>query len=360
MAGKNRGSSPDVMERLLEESRTFSFVQAMRLLRRWLRSEGKGDAANPFDRIRVRPDLSLAFPGTDITSIDRDSSEDPSRFLVTVTFLGLYGASSPLPTFYTEDLLRERENDGSISRDFLDIVNSPLYPLFFACWSKYRLFYKLVEEEDPDTLERFFSLLGLESDRVRERLRDPYRLLRYIGLATQMPRSAEGLRALLADSIEEESLRIEQCVERKATIPEDQRLYLGRSGHVLGEKTVLGSEISDRMGTFRVQVGPCDASALHRLLPDGPHYAVMQERIRFYLDQPLEWDLEVSVQPGEIGPTGLGNERWSRLGWNTWIFSGSPPADEQRVRLGLDPFAHPQPGDGLDAARRPGRQEARP
>ncbi len=358
MAGTNRRSPPDVMEQLLTESRGFSFVQAMRLLRRRLWDDGDG-SGNPFERIRVRPDLTLAFPGTDITSIEREGG-DPERFLVTVSFLGLCGASSPLPTFYTEDLLHERENDGSITRDFLDIINSPVYPLFYACWSKYRLFYKLIEEEDPDTLERFFSLLGVESARIREGLKDPYRLLRYVGLATQMPRSAEGLRALLADSIEEESLRIEQCVERKAVIPEDQRLILGRSGNALGQESVLGREISDRMGAFRVCVGPCDGPALHRLLPDGPLYAVMEERIRFYLDQPLEWDLEVCLRGKEIGHAGLGNESWSRLGWNTWVFSGPSPSEERRVRLGPAPFENPQSGDGPAVSRHSGTQEGRP
>lgn len=358
MAGTNRRSPPDVMEQVLTESRGFSFVQAMRLLRRRLRDSGDA-SGNPFDRIRVRPDLTLAFPGTDITSIEREG-EDPERFLVTVSFLGLYGASSPLPTFYTEDLLHERENDGSIARDFLDIINSSVYPLLFACWSKYRLFYKLIEEEDPATLERFFSLLGVESARIRDRLKDPYRLLRYTGLATQMPRSAEGLRAMLVDSIQEESLRIEQCVERQAVIPEDQRLILGRSGNVLGQETVLGREISDRMGAFRVCVGPCDGPALHRLLPDGPVYAIMQERIRFYLDQTLEWDLEVRIRAEEIGQAGLGNASWSRLGWNTWVFSGPPPAEEQRVRLCPAPFDHPQFCDGSGVSRHSNTQEGRP
>ena len=285
MAGKAGGPPPDLMERLLGECRAFSFVQTMRLLRRWLRQDGKGDSADPSNRIRVRPELSLAFPGTDVTAVDRLPEEDPVRFLVTVTFLGLYGTSSPLPTFYTEDLLREREDDRSITRDFLDVVNASLYPLFFQAWSKYRLHHRLIEEEDPGIQEYLFSLLGLENPCIRQRLEDPYRLLRYMGLTTQIPRSAEGLRALLSDSLGEESLGIVQCVERKAAVPEDQRLRLGRSGHVLGEETVLGQEVSDRMGKFRVEIGPCGGDGLHRMLPDGEPYALLRERIRFYLDR---------------------------------------------------------------------------
>jgi type VI secretion system protein ImpH len=348
------------MERLLGECRAFSFVQTMRLLRRRLREEGKGDSADPSDRIRVRPELSLAFPGTDVTAVDRLPEEDPVRFLVTATFLGLYGTSSPLPTFYTEDLLREREDDRSITRDFLDVINASLYPLFFQAWSKYRLHHRLIEEEDPGIQDYLFSLLGLESTSIRQRLEDPYRLLRYMGLTTQIPRSAEGLRALLSDSLGEESLRIVQCVERKATVPGDQRLRLGQSGHVLGEETVLGQEVSDRMGRFRVEIGPCDGDGLHRLLPDGGFYALMQERIRFYLDQPLEWDLEVLVRAGEIRTAAPGNERWSRLGWNTWVFSGPSPKETWSVRLAPAPFEHPQSGDGPQSPRRPVAQEVRP
>lgn len=334
MARKNRKSTPNLTERLTQEGQRFSFIQAMRLLRFLVQKESgaTADEQELNRRIQVRPELSLNFPGTDITSIKKLHWE-PSCYLITATFLGLYGSSSPLPTFYTEDLFHEQGEDNSITRDFLDIINKVLYPLFFRCWCKYHLGYQIAEEKNPGALYRLFSLLGLENGLFQRHFQNPYRLLRYIGLTTQSPRSSEGLRALLADGLEEASLYIVQCVERVATIPEDQRFLLGQSGNVLGENSFIGLQISDRMGKFRIQIGPADSDTLHRFLPDQKPFEEMVELIHFYLDQPLFWDLEITVKAGEVGHAGLGTDRWSGLGWNTWLFSGPSPGKEMSVRL---------------------------
>ncbi|MFH1984871.1 MAG: type VI secretion system baseplate subunit TssG [Pseudomonadota bacterium] len=329
MARADRRSPVDLKTQLLQEGKRFSFVQAMRLLH-FLVKRQAGNDVDPHtleQRIRCRPALSLDFPGTDITAIGT-SGEAPETFDITATFLGLYGASSPLPTFYTEDLLHEQSDDKSITRDFLDIFNAPLYPLYFRGWGKYQLAYQIVEQEDPDTLHRLFSLLGLESPLFQRRLSDPMALLRYIGLTTQSPRSAEGLRALLSDALDAPRLGIVQCVTRLASIPEDQRCRLGISGASLGHNSYLGVRITDRMGKFRVHIGAADGQTLHRLLPDGVHFKKMTEMIGFYLDQPLTWDLEITVAAGETRHAGLGTDTWSRLGWNTWLFSGPPPNRE--------------------------------
>ena len=112
------------------------------------------------DLLRIRPLLSLSFPGTDVYSVEEVERNDQVYYLLTVTFLGLYGASSPLPTHYTEDLLDEASDDRTVSRDFLDILSSPFYRLFYQCWSKNRWFIKLADEEAADYLERLYSLMG--------------------------------------------------------------------------------------------------------------------------------------------------------------------------------------------------------
>lgn len=329
MARADRRSPPDLKTLLLEEGKRFSFVQALRLLHFLVKNEAEDavDAHTLEKRIHCRPALSLDFPGTDITTITA-SGTAPETFDITATFLGLYGASSPLPTFYTEDLLHEQSDDKSITRDFLDIFNAPLYPLFFRGWGKYQLAYQIVEQADPDTIHRLFSLLGVESPLFQRRMSDPMALLRYIGLTTQSPRSAEGLRALLSDALQTPRLGIVQCVTRLASIPEDQRCRLGISGATLGHDSYLGVRITDRMGKFRVSIGAADGETLHRFLPNDVHFKKMTELIGFYLDQPLDWDLEITVAAGEIRHAGLGTDAWSRLGWNTWLFSGAPPDRE--------------------------------
>jgi type VI secretion system protein ImpH len=334
MAGEDGGQIPALKERLLDEGKRFTFIQAYRFLFFLLRKEMSPDAreSDVLKRIRVRPDLSFAFPGTDIVSIE-ERPNVPGRFLITATFLGLYGASSPLPAFYTEDLLDEQSQEGSVSRDFLDIFNSRLYDLYFKTWGSRRLFFSLIEEKNQDVLERLFSLIGLGGEKLREGVEAPYEKLRYAGLMTQMPRSAAGLQALIADVFDEPSVRVIQCVERIVEIPREQRFVLGMSVTTLGEDACIGSEIADLLGKFRITVGPIDTEKFNCYLPDKPAFAVLKDVIGFYLDQPLAWDIEAKLTPEETATARLGDAQWGRLGWNTWLFSDGFAPENTAVRL---------------------------
>ncbi len=279
--------------------------------------------------IRVRPELSLAFPGTDIASIEEiDEDEDPAvdtqmRYRITTAFLGLYGVSSPLPTFYTEDLLDEAREDSSVSRDFIDIINTPLYTLFLQVWSKYRLGLRIVEEEDFDCLEQLFCLIGLGGPEFRKQFERPEGLLRYTGLFTQSPRSAMGLEILLRDALQEKQLHIIACTKRKAAIPDDQLCRLGQGACQLGNDFYLGRQMEDRMGKFRIRIGPIEWATFQSFLPDTDRFQNLALLTKAYLDQPLEWQLKMVLAPDESRPAQLGTTGSSRLGWSTWLFSGA-------------------------------------
>ena len=324
MAGPDRKSALDLKLDLLKQGHEFSFFQALRLLRRCGDATGDsaGDRGGGDTNLRIRPDLSLGFPASDVARIE-ETPEGPPAYRVTVSFLGLYGASSPLPTFYTEDLIDEQLADSSTTRDFLDIFHQQLYLLLFRCWSRYRQFIRVVEEESEEDLEKLFCLMGIGEPELRKVAGGgPYGLLRYIGLFTQHPRSAAGLEGLLRDAIGGPPVELIPCLPRKARIPPDQRAVLGESGHRLGEDCFLGNEIDDRMGKFRLRIGPLDAGRFDSLLPGRPAHRRVAAMVGLYLTDPLEYDLELVLAAGEARTASLGGERWSALGLDTWSFSG--------------------------------------
>ncbi|WP_298437185.1 type VI secretion system baseplate subunit TssG [Geobacter sp.] len=225
MAGENRAKAPHIVEELLARGHEFSFIQALRLLRAAApRDDG------PAPRIRVRPELSLAFPASDIKRVKRTDD----GYLVTATFLGLYGQASPLPTFYTEELIEEEAADLSAARDFLDLVNQRFYELFEACATKYRLFFREAEDGNEDVRERLFCAAGLGEPEHRAGFPEPRSLLRYMGLLFLQPRSALGLKTLLSDALGV-PVEIIECVPRWMTIPDDQRYCLGVQGTLGGD-----------------------------------------------------------------------------------------------------------------------------
>ncbi|MBI5894932.1 MAG: type VI secretion system baseplate subunit TssG, partial [Desulfobacterales bacterium] len=209
-AGRRSASQrPGVLEALLKKPREFSFSQAIRLLKQAYGPGGvQGTQAFLREQLRIRPYLSLGFPPNDLVEIEdlpsagEDRPDAARRFRMTATFLGLYGPSSPLPTYYTEELLAEQSEDKSVSRDFVDILNHGFFMLFALADSYYRLSRRVCEEDDPEMMARLFALAGLGHDTLlKNAFRNPGALLRSMGLLTQFPRSAAGLRGLLADRI---------------------------------------------------------------------------------------------------------------------------------------------------------------
>jgi type VI secretion system protein ImpH len=316
MAGAHRGSPSHLEKDLLGKGSGYSFFQAFRLL--MSRIHGERDSGGA---LRVKPDLSLGFPASDVVRIERSDDEDALRYTMTVSFLGLYGSSSPLPTFYTEDLLEEQSQDESVTREFLDCINQRFYELLFEAWRKYRQHLRVVEGQDAAAMERLFCLVGLGEQKLREELRSPYALIRYAGLFTQFPRSALGLKTLLRDALELSSLEIEQCVPRWVPIPEEQRSALGGRYAELGSNLHVGEKILDRMGKVRIHVGPLKKRQFQQLMPGMPKHELLVSLVRLYVSDALEFDLHLSMQPGEAQKTCLGGAQWSALGLDTWVYS---------------------------------------
>ncbi|MFH1863005.1 MAG: type VI secretion system baseplate subunit TssG [bacterium] len=327
-------ASADLIAELLLQGRQYSFVQALRLLRLAIPAEKSSTEvdASFSSRIRIRPQLSLSFPTSDVHSVEQTSA-DPLQYVLTATFLGLYGTSSPLPTFYTEDLLHSNSDGYSAARDFLDVLNTSLYSLLFRCWGKHNFIYNLFEERKDEFIERLYCLLNIGGLEVQGSLIEPYALLRYMGLITLRTHSAEGLRALLADFFNEPTLRIHQFTPRTVNIPVEQSCSLGSACSSLGEDCMVGSVLTDRMCKFTVHISPETYEGCKRFFPSSPEFAKLKNLIDFYISRPLLWDLVITFKPEQIQPLRLGAEEWSRLGWNTWLIGAADAAINPNVMI---------------------------
>jgi type VI secretion system protein ImpH len=315
----------DLKTELLNRGRSYSFFQVLRLLKRTC----AGHDGFPADRIRIRPNLSLAFPGTAVESVKESSG---GGLTVLSNILGLYGTCSPLPTFYTEDLLEESDDETHPVRDLIDVVNHRLYELLYAAWKKYKTMHRMIEEGDTGVLQRFFCLTGMEEKALSREFDQPIRLLRYAGLFGMNSRSASGLETLLTDMYGHIPFSILQMVERKAVIPEDQRSCLGFNVS-LGVNSVLGDEFPMRSGSFRIVVGPVSIMDYPRFIPGHPDYESLLSLVKLYVQKPLEFDVDVIMDKKEKPETTcLGAPLFARLGFDTWVFSDGGP-DEFRTRF---------------------------
>lgn len=318
----------DLGAAFVRDGAAFAYFQALRLMRRQEAALGRPVT------IRVRPKLSLGFPDTDLDRIEAlpgDEDGQGAGWRVTANFFGLYGVASPLPTFYSEDLLDDAREGQRARREFLDIFHHALYPQLFLAWRKYRLPLRAGEERDPVALGAFYAFAGLGLAPQRQKLPRAPHLLRHLGLFAMHTRSALGLQTLLADALAPARVAIEACVTQQLPIPAGQRLRLGMQAHALGETSHLGARIEDSDNLLRVSLGGLPAGLFQQLLPGAEGYAQLRFLIRFYLTRPLQVDVALGLAPGERRGAQLGGgdggarapahgpAGWSRLGLDTWL-----------------------------------------
>ncbi|GLR37883.1 type VI secretion protein [Pseudomonas plecoglossicida] len=310
---------------LLRNGREHGFFQFLRLLRLRFPSE-----QTFFDNVRIRAHLSLGFPQRDM---ERTHRSDDGRYRIDANFFGLYGVTSPLPTFYTEDLIDEQLQGTSAGRDFLDILHAALYPLQFRAWQKHRIWSAISERPGGKSLHYLHALLGLAGagSTVRAQSID---LLRYAGLFNQYPRSALGLQQLLRAVLDDKSVEVVPCVEMPVAIDEPARTYLGVQCGVLGEDSVIGVEVVDRRGALEIRVGPLCAERFHQLLPGQALFKKLQQTVFLYLQASLRVRLVICVNAVERQIVVLGAHR-HRLGRNTWL-GGTHVKDEVSFMLSTE------------------------
>jgi type VI secretion system protein ImpH len=321
---------------VLSRPREFDFFQLLHLIEQLERDAApigsQGPAAD--EPVRLRPTLNLSFPCGDLAEARWLEEVGNGHLQVTTTFLGLYGSDSPLPAHFTEALLAESKEDERV-RDFVDLFHHRILSLLYRVWKKYR-YYVTFKTDGSDAISQVVrGFLGIGTPHLDESLDiSPLRLFRYVGLLSQRPRSAAGLIGQLADCFEGIGFDIGQCVGRWVWIQPNDRNALGVEKCTLGQDFLLGERIFDRSGKFRVKVGPVGFDDYASFLPNGSAAADLSQIVRFYCDDPLEHDIEVTLRGEEVPETPLGEPGLlGRLSWTTWLKS-QPSADKSVIFSG--------------------------
>jgi len=306
MASKAGQPPTDLIQDLQDNTSGYEFFQALRLLSR-LRACAVEDIA-------IRPELSLDYPLAEVSGLEQD---DNGALSLVTSFMGLYGISSPLPLFYTEDLLDEASEEESVGRDFLDIIHHHLYPLLYRAWLKYRLAQQMVEEDDSRYWQVLFSLLGLGDDTLLQKTQQPRALLPYLGLLVQRPRSLLGLETLLRAAFSVDNLHVVPCVKRQVNIAEEQKAHLGENA-LLGQ-SVLGERVVDRMGKCAVHIETHETALFQQWLRNRAQRDKLLFLVQFYLDTPLAVDLVLKLAQEPRPRACLGATAWTGLGEDAWL-----------------------------------------
>lgn len=311
MASDAWRQAANLTERLLARGDRYSFFQAYRLLRLLAGREG----VTAQEAIRVRPRLGLGFPQTDLQGIEEDGHR---RYHVTANFLGLYGVDSPLPTFYTEDLLNEQADGYAVNREFLDIFAQSIYPMFFDAWLKSRPALRVIEYGDTRMLEILYAFVGIERPHSKFVQPGVGSLLSCGALYNQQTRTAEGLKAVLKASFPKSEVEIRQLQVAWVSIAPSQRFGLGQQACTLGEDAHLGDRCRT-LDAIAIELTELSIQTYRDLLPGGADHERFRFLVDYYLIEPLPVRVGLVLRKGEAKPARVGVPEWSNLGTDTWL-----------------------------------------
>jgi type VI secretion system protein ImpH len=302
---------------LFTDGHHFDFLQVVHLLEQMFGVEVGRPENGHAERIRFRPYEGQAFPPADVKEVIPLRAEKPAAQVV-LTFMGLYGASSPLPAHYAVPVSNEPD-DRRPHQDFLDIFHQRLYGLFYRALKKYRFDIVLPTDARAEAIDRLRCAAGLGSFLDRVGSIPTAQLLPCAAILRSGVRSAEGLRVLLDNLLPGFSARIAENSARWVPIPE--RGGLGRDHRhrlVLGKTAVLGGRLLDVSGGFRVTLGPLTWQQYEHVLPGQPGARMVQDIVGLYVSDSLEYDVELRIWSRELPVTRLGSSR-NRLGVTTWV-----------------------------------------
>lgn len=309
------GSAGPALTALTRTIREYSLFQAvLQVIGRLRDSHPSLDDDALYDLLEFQANPGLGFPGHDIDRVAFFVEHGQLRARLRLNVLGLFGAGSPLPGFYQE------QASGSVSRGFLDVFHHRLQRLMLPIWRKYRYRASFRTDASDAFSAQMFALVGLGSHQIRDAAQlDCKRLLPYLGLLSLRVHSATLIETVLRHYFKHSRLFIEQWVERTVVIGQQQRNQLGAANNMLGEDLLLGHQVADRSGKFRVHVEGLSWPRFHAFLPAGSACKPLCSLVRLMLRTPLEYDVRLVLAEGEVRPLHIGERNVCRLGWTSWL-----------------------------------------
>jgi type VI secretion system protein ImpH len=299
MAEQIREQIYDLSNYLIHHKHQFSYYQLMRLLR--VLSDHSDESL--YERTYIKSPLDFGFPASPISELTIEKNNESKPFFsLTTSILGLYGPGSPLPSYYTEDLMDVEEEGLTSGRAFLDMLQARLYQLLFESSRKYNLTQSIHEYHENSTLNRLFCMTGFGLRSIRQAVygttdtdTTSQELIRYMGLLSQFPKSALGLQTILRDALKTKAINIKTSISQEIDIPDDQLNVLGERNNTLGEDSIIGETVTDRMGRFRISIGPIQEEAFYQFLPGNKGYETIMRLTGIYLVDHFNFDIEIIV-----------------------------------------------------------------
>jgi len=261
---------------------------------------------------------SLSFQKSDIHSVLFIKNEENLQVEITLNFLSIFGASSPLPAHYNERILEDSYNK-KVLIDFLNMLNHRLKKLIYPIWKKHRYYVQYQDDLSDNFSKYILSILGLysQSQGIPTSL-DLHKLLPFSGILSMHQKSTVSLLAILKHYFSHNEITIEEGIIAKSTFPKHQHLRLGENNALLGENTCIGTFVLSRNLKYRIHFNNIKWKDLEDFTLNGSKKIQLSDLIQLIQKTPLAYDIALTIPKEEMHPCILGKQP-IYLGGNSWI-----------------------------------------
>ena len=314
-------------KKIQSSMRKYSLSQAVRVAMTYLRPMYPKEGTEAlYDRLRFKSNPSLSFAKSEISKMEFIETAKGKNIEITLNFLGLFGAASPLPSHYCEMVLESSDTD-KVLQDFLDLFNHHIQKVFYPIWERQRYYIQYQSDLTDKFSKYMLSLLGLYSEtQVKSSTLNFKKILPYIGLLSMKQKSAGTLVSILRHYLEHDELEIVQCIEMNENIPSWQLGALGEENCSLGSDLLLGASVKTKGSKFQILLRDVSFDSLYKYSLHGEKTGELKELIDFALNEPLEYELCLEIHKDKTEPFELSQHH---LGVN--CFCGVVEKDEKII-----------------------------
>lgn len=293
------------LRRLGDVSHEVSLLEAARFLTAVLRDDPGPDA-----RLLLRLDSALAFTTSEVAEVE----DEPEEGLVEIRArcLGLYGASSPLPHYISEEL-KERTPRAEAARALLDVVHGHLLKRYVDGIEELDLPHNFING-DQRWRRRVLAALGAVGNTqdlsYRQLVAMAPALMHGPGSKFSLEMALKtGLGSLLGDA----SLSVEELTGGWTELADEQLPKLGTETTRLGVHYFSGRHVQHPTGGAEIRITGLPNTKIELFSPGGKAYETVTAVAVMAAPSELSLRLLVEVSPRkhpELGHRRLGQDFW--------------------------------------------------
>lgn len=322
MPTTQRLSDLSVIQELLEAPERFQFVQAMRILLRWVGQNGMPPERVMAEVLRFENSLSLSFPPSEVSALRGDGA----RITLTPSFFGLLGVSGTLPMHMTERIAAARHrNSDEAPHAFFNLFSQRMVTLYFNAWAKHRLEQSLNLQGRDEQLPFLTALAGIPPEAFGGLPGvAPHFLGYYAAILGTRPVAPTSVSRVLTKYFDV-PIQLESFVAAWDVIPDSKRSKLGGSVARLGYGAALGRRIRRRDTAIRLNIGPLEPKDVERFLPREPAALALADVLALFGLDKVEVAVRLLLRPSCIQRVVLRSMPGAarRLAWDAFLVGRS-------------------------------------